>query len=256
MSYLSMEFMRKVEMGLVDGWTFERKFGRSASITTTMAPIAMSNNYPTPTALTTVEILSDNVNDTLAGTGAQKVKVYGLTTAWALTSEIVDMNGTTAVTLANQYFRIFRAYVYQSGKYASSTVSSHAGTITLRNAADASTWFQITSDGGIGLGQTLIAAYTIPAGYTGYVYLSYIAVEATKAATFFFFTREGADDVTTPYEPMRIRSIFDSSSAFIDFNGSHYLFEAPEMTDIGFMAKTSSGTAYGSCEFKIYLKAN
>lgn len=165
------------------------------------------------------------------------------------------MNGTTPVSVTGTWRRVYRMYIVTSGTYGTSTAGSQAGTITLRNSGAGVTWAVLSLDGSFGLGQSLIGAYTIPSGYTGTVYLSYISVETTKSASFYFFVRENADDVTTPYSPIKIQGIMDGVTGFADFGDNHVLGVFGAKTDLGFMAKVPSSTATASVEFRIILKA-
>lgn len=65
---------------------------------TTLADIADANNVRTlPTAAFTVAVSSGNANDTLAGTGAQKVEVDVLDTSYRLYPLTLELNGQTKV---------------------------------------------------------------------------------------------------------------------------------------------------------------
>lgn len=260
MSYLHLnkDFLHEVEFGNVSGWSFIRKFGHNHAIGTTIVPIAFGGVYQTPTALTSIEMLSSSANDTAAGgggSGARTVYVEGIGTGYALQSETVSLDGTTPVALANQYYRIYRAYVVTSGTYASAVASSHAGTITIRTSGAGATWAVIGLESGIGLSQTLISAYTVPTGYKAYVFHSAIMIESTKVVSIFFFSRSGIDTVTAPYTPMRVMSSIDGADSSMTFNGGGFIGEFAAKTDIGYMGNVASGTASASIEFKIYLKA-
>ena len=132
---LGLSFIDAVARGEVPGWLFERKFA-FADVGTTEQPIWEGGaTYEFVDTAEDVTIVSDNINDTIAGTGAQKVKVIGFNNGVIL-NEIVDMNGTTSVTLINQYDFIYRCLVVQAGA-ASPLIpaivnsAGAAGTITL-----------------------------------------------------------------------------------------------------------------------------
>lgn len=252
---LSRQFLDEVAYGNVSGWSMVRKFGYNSSVGTTIVPITQSGVYQTPTALTSLEILSSSANDASAGTGARTIYIEGIGTSYALTSETVTLNGTTAVALVNQYYRVYRAYIVTSGTYATQSSSSHAGTLTIRTSGGGATWCTIGVDSGLGLGQSLTGSYTVPHGYTAHVYASYVSVESTKTVTSYFFARQGIDTIVAPFTAMRLQTVLNSAAGFTDFGDTHFIGEYPAKTDIGFMAKTPSGTAAVSVEFKIYLQA-
>lgn len=63
----------------------------------------------------TIEIVSDNANDTLLGTGARTLFIEGLDINMETTTETVDMNGLTNVTSLNSYNRINNITVITAG---------------------------------------------------------------------------------------------------------------------------------------------
>lgn len=243
-----------VAEGNVPGMSIVHKFGHNDLVGTSLVPVAHGGVYQTPATIQALELVSSDVNDTSAGTGARKVVIEGLGTGWAAQSETVIMNGITPVALANSYFRVFRAYVTESGTYATSAAGSHAGTLTLQGSGAGSVWAQIEVESGLGAGQSQVAMYTVPAGKTAYVLSKLITVETTKVVNVIMFKREHADDVTTPYTGcMRMVEQHTGVADTVAFSPSVPLGPFPEMTDIGFFAKVSTGTASVSIDFEILL---
>ena len=84
-----------------------------------------------------MEVVSTSTDDTLAGSGAQKVKIeYFTKTPWEKHTEVVEMDGTTPVnTVATDIYRINKLYV----------VKGHpaAGTITLKSTDAVTLYAQI-----------------------------------------------------------------------------------------------------------------
>ena len=70
------------------------------------------------------------------------------------------MDGTTTVTTTQQFLRVFRMSVETAGSF-----GNNEGTITATYTGGADVAATISP----GNGQTLMALYTIPAGYTGYL---------------------------------------------------------------------------------------
>jgi hypothetical protein len=235
------------------GITIVHKFGKNSAVGTSYTPLTISGFYRTPTALTSLEIVSSSANDTSAGTGARTVYIQGIGTGWAEVSETVTMNGTTAVDLANQYFRIYRAYVVTSGTYATSSAGSHAGDLTIRVDGGGDTWATINGSSSFPKAQTEIGVYTVPAGYTAYVKEVYLDVESNKAADILMFQRPDADTVSAPYAAMRVVQDFNGVEAEVIEQFSSPLGPFPASTDIGFMAKVASGTGSVSVDFEILL---
>lgn len=248
------DFYVEIKKGNVPGHSIISKFGAIKNLTTALTPITTAGVYPTPAALTSLEFLSDNANDTAAGTGATKVTFEGLGPGWTLLSEEIATNGLTPVALANQYYRIFRKYVSESGTYASAAGASHAGILTLREASAGPTWATIELEGGFGLGQSQIAAYTIPEGKRAAIISKHFTTETNKPVTFIFFTRPNADDVTTPYTGvMRTKEMergIDTTYAVKPVAPTGFE-QGP--CDVGFMGNTAASTADVSLDFEILL---
>jgi hypothetical protein len=254
MSYFgTKDYFVEAARGNLSHVTTVKKFGSASSIGTSLTPVSTAKVYQTPTALTSLELVSDdNTNDIAAGSGARKVLVQGLSTGWTEIEEEVTLTGTTAAALSNQFYRVYRMYVSESGTYANSSAPSHNSTITLRVASAGATWAQIVSEGGFGLAQTEIAAYTVPKGKTAVVLSKHENIETNKSGTIVFFQRPNADVTSAPYEPMRVVSI-DRDVA----DGGEFVFHIPQgpfvgPCDIGFMASfATSGNI--SIEFEILL---
>lgn len=230
------------------------KFGSNLAVGSTLAPITTSGTFQTPTVLTSLEILSSSVNDTAAGSGLRTVTVEGLGIDWLEVSETVTMNGTTAVALTTQFYRVNRLFGATSGTYASSAAPSHSSNVTLRTAGAGVTWGIITMEAGFGLGQSEIGVYTCPAGKKAYI-LSYIAdIDASKPVTLIFYRRDNADTVVAPFSPMRVMNIGR------ELGGEHsHATRAPVNgitcpADIGFMGSIGTGTATISVDFELLLE--
>lgn len=230
-----------VSRGLIIGQTRFGKFGRNEAVKTTPEPVSIGGVYQTPTALTSLEILSSSASDTVAGVGARTVLVRGISTNYEEIEETVNMNGTTAVALANQFYRVYSALVVTSGTYAGTTASSHVGNITIRTAGAGATWATISVIG-LARGRSQIANYTVPAGKTLYLDGFDITVQTTKIVSVMLFKREQIDVVSAPFDTMQLVREYTSIGGFIHVNLDVPL-SFPEKTDIGFMAYTSAGTS-------------
>lgn len=115
-------------------------------------------------------IVSDNINDDLGGTGVNTVLLDGLITGidpvTALLTdgiraqEIVNMNGTTPVALANDYSRIFSIRAISSG-----SLGTNAGTITAALNTSGTQAQIIIGSRGVGEGVSRKIHRTIPANF-------------------------------------------------------------------------------------------
>jgi hypothetical protein len=109
----------------------------------------------------TVNVVSGDTADTAAGTGARTVRLLGLDANGNRASEDVTLNGTTPVTSTTEFLRLQRAYVLTAGSGGTNT-----GVITI----DTTVGDTVMATIGAADGQTLIAAYTIPAGFDGHIF--------------------------------------------------------------------------------------
>ena len=217
------------------------KFGHNASIGTNYVPITQNSIWRTPIVLTSLELVSSDVNDTLLGTGARSVYVEGIGEDWHEVTEIVDMDGTDPVALANTYFRIVRMYVVDTGTYATAAAGSHIGTLTLQETGAGDAWASIDATD-FPLGQTEIGAYTIPAGKIGYVKSIHLHVDSAKAVDIIAFQRVAADDITAPYGAMRTWGQYNGVLGHAILHPDTPFGPFPACTDVGFMGKVTIGS--------------
>ena len=251
--YGTREWLIEVAKGNVAGHSLIHKFGRNPAIGTSFEPLTSSGVYQMPSSAQSLEIVSDNANDTSAGTGARTVTIEGLDGNGAYQTETVSMNGTTAVSLSNDFLRVYRMYVATGGRYANQTQGSNIGTITLQRISDATVWAEInTNGGGYGLGQSLIGFYSVPSGKTAYLLSINYSVDTNKSVDMYFVKREGLTTSSAPFTPMRIQNVYEGLSGSGIFE--HRTAEPyPAGTDIGFFASVTSGTADAAVEFELLL---
>ena len=243
--------------GNVSGQSIINKYGAIDDLTTTLTPITTSGTYQVPTVLTSLEMLSDdNTNDKAGGSGALTVRVYGISTGWLEDTEDVTLNGTTAVALSTQFFRIYRMKVLTSGTYGDAVTPSHDSTITLRTASAGVTWAVIGTEDGYGFAQSLVSVFSVPEGKTAYPLDEVFTVESNKTITLFFFARENADDITTPYDPVRLKQLHRGLDGFHVNTYPAGLGGFVGPCDFGYMGKTSTGTADVAVQFAVLLIDN
>jgi len=251
------DFLTEVALGLHDGYSLVHKFGFNSAVGTSLEPITSAGVYQTPTSTVTLAAISSDADDTAAGAGAQQITVQYLDSTFTEQTDTIEMNGTTETTdTITGVLRVYRVWVSRSGTYATSSTPSQQGTITIRVENAGSTWATIPlADTGFGAGQSQIAWYTVPSGYTAYILSFFISVDTNQSADIFFFKRENADDTSSPYS-----GVMRAQNSYIGVNGvltiDHKTNESyPAMTDIGFLGKAAANAEI-SCEFELLLKAN
>ena len=253
MTYISnTEYITEVARGNVAGASLVTKFGRG-DVGNTLVPITLSGTYQMPTTAQTIEIVSDSDEDYASGAGAREVTVIGLGADWTEVIQTVIPNKAAPVTLGTDLIRLYRMYVSLSGTYATMSTGSHAGTLTVQNSGAGVVW-GILDVNSYAHGQSLIGAYTIPAGKVGWIVSQDIAVDSSKTIDILMFHRLNADDVTSPYTgTMRI------VDEHIGVVGSH---PSPSVApfgpflgpcDISYLGKVTSGTSPASVSFQVLL---
>ncbi len=159
------DFYTDVAMGLVDKYSVMHLFGVNSDIDIAAAEDVWNGGATytghNAVAAETVEVFSSDVADAAAGTGARTIQIYGLDANWAEQNETVTLNGATAVDTANTYIRVFRGVVRTAG---SGLVN--AGALTARQKTTTANVFFILP---IGYNETMVAAWTVPAGKQAYL---------------------------------------------------------------------------------------
>jgi hypothetical protein len=168
-----------------------------------------------------VTVFSSDANDTANGTGGRTLRIVGLDANYTALTEDVTLLGLTQVDTVNSFLRVTRAYLLTAG-----TGKTNAGAITVRQKLTTTNIFSIIQ---IGFGQNQVSAYTIPAGYTGYLkqYHTDLLDTQTNAARMVIKVIEygGAQRFTHQY------SVTNNNSGTYQFYGGLTL---PEKTDFVF----------------------
>ena len=138
MSYLpTTEFLINVKLGLVPGYSLAAVVSRHTSVGTDFEDIwGGSSDFVFPTAAESWEVVSDNANDSAAGTGARTVTINSLAADYSEQSpETVSLNGTTPVAIPGTHFRPNNLASTRALFCATAGSSNtNEGTITLRVA--------------------------------------------------------------------------------------------------------------------------
>jgi hypothetical protein len=208
------DLMLIISRGDLPGYSFVNKFGRNDDIDPATDPEDVwdaGGIWVPPTTARLHNIVSTDANDTALGTGARTVQIEGLDSSYNEQSEVVTMNGITNVATVNTYTRIYRMYAVSAG-----SLLTNAGTIT----ATAQTDLTVTAQISLGLGQTLMAIYTVPAGKTAFmtnIYATMSKPGGTQAATVDMQVRSrGPVDVAT--SPWRVKQY-----GYLTLSGSRQL---------------------------------
>jgi len=251
------DFGVDIVKGEVPGHTVIHKFGRNSAVSSSFVPICESGFYRTPTTNTALEVVSTDADDNASGAGARTIYYEGLQVqsgSLVVVSDVVELDGTTEVALPDSLIRLYRWYVASSGVYASQSVGSHQGDISIQESGAGNVWAKIAIDT-FGRGQSQIGAYTVPTGYSAFMTDITSSVESDKEAEILLFQRNGVLNTTAPYDPMRLVTEISSAKGVQSINLSSPLkFE--EETDIIFFAKQKKGDSPATIDFTLYLVQN
>ena len=113
------------------------------------------------TSAETVDLVSADANDALAGTGARSVKVTGLDGSYAAQTETVNLNGVTTVTTTNSFLVVYRIEVTAVGSGA-----TNAGIITAQSTTSSKVFAAIEA----GRGRSAAAVWAVRASATGLIH--------------------------------------------------------------------------------------
>lgn len=251
------DFGVDIAKGEVPGHSVIQKFGRNSAVSSTFVPICLSGFFRTPTSNTALEVVSTDVDDTFLGAGARTIYYEGLQNSGGnlvVVSDVVELDGTTAVALPDQLIRLYRWYVASSGTYASQSSGSHQGDLTIQESGGGAVWSKIENNG-FPRAQSQIGAYTVPSGYTAYVSKISYSVESDKEADILMFKREGVLNTSAPYNAMTLVTEINSATGNYTVEYRTPLkFE--EETDFGFLGKLKANTGPMTVDFEIKLVQN
>jgi len=154
----------EVAKGKVSGHSFIHKFGRNDNIDTNSGFEDIWNGggiYTgfNATSAQILDVFSAHASDTSEGVGARTIQLYGLDGNYKEINETLTLNGTSTVNTTLAFCRMHRAIVRSAGES-----EQNNGDITVRQTTDTANVFGAVPSG---YNQTVIAAYTVPAGKNG-----------------------------------------------------------------------------------------
>lgn len=156
------DFYFKVAAKEITGLQSVNKFGSNLDIDGGSTPETVWSNggeYVFPSSIGFLSVTSTSDDDQAGGGGAVTIEIQGLDENYKEISETITMNGAAAVlSSGSKWFRIYRALVVTAGV---NEVNSGDITISLNSSTVATI--------PLGLGQTQMAVFTIPAGKKGFL---------------------------------------------------------------------------------------
>jgi len=156
------------------------KFGFNPLVVDSLETVwAQGGLYSYLASASTLYISSSSGFDDVGSTGATSAKVSGLDANYNEVSVTVDLNGQTGVQLgdASNWIRVSRIQVMSAGSGGANAGVLYVGTEATPSSGVPTNKYATVA---IGDNQTLMALWTVPAGYTAYLYETHITV-ATEA---------------------------------------------------------------------------
>jgi len=141
-------------------------FGYNSDVDTSVETVwPYGGILPFPTNALQMKVSSDNANDTAAGTGARTVYVQGLDANHNVISEIVTLDGQTAVLTTQSFIHINNCYVLTAGSLNGAAGNIYFGDGVVTLGVPATVYDIILYD----YNARITGSYTIPSGYTAYL---------------------------------------------------------------------------------------
>ena len=221
------EFLLEVARGNISGISLLEQFGNNGGVGNTLSDIWGQGGlkiYPSVAAVGTVK--STNANDKgtdPAGTGARTVRVYGLDSNYNLINELKILNGTSNVTTANSYIRIYRMEVESAG-----SGEENAGDITITIGGNVQEFIEASEN------RSQSSHYTIPAGKIGYLHDIYFVTTTAGSMERSAWCRE----INQVFH--MLRQIYLFQDVFHDT--VDYAIKFTEKTDVVLRVKGASGS--------------
>jgi len=231
------EFDLNVARGKTRGASQIHKFGAtpSQSINTTATVWDKGDTLYPWSAFDTAGVLV--VAQVGANDNGKTLRVQGLDGDFNVVSEDFTLSSSGTVTGTQTFKRVYRGFLVDGTNDGQINVS-RGGTQVLRILA--------------GAGQTLMAVYTVPAGYTGYLYHGNCSAQSGADATGFMYVRYNTVGTT-----FRVGHTFEVSG---DGGPYDYKFSFPqelaEKTDIDVRLTTRSNNGRFTAAFDILLIKN
>jgi hypothetical protein len=214
------------------------KFGYNASVGTASETIWDGGGvYSYPASASVMKVSSDNTGDT------STVTVSGLDADYNEASEQVTITGQTAVSTTTSFIRVNRVKV-DSGE---PTGNIYVGTGTVSAGVPANIFAKINA----GENQTLMAVWTVPAGYTAYILAASVASGTSSVNKY----SEARLKVRPFGGVFQTKEVITFQNTYVE-TILHMPAVVTEKSDIEIRALTSSSTDAISATFTIVYEKN
>lgn len=233
--YPTDDLYLNVARGLVKGTKHIHKFGAVQALSTNTTGTIWDVNdtiYPW-SSWTTAGIVT--VDRASASDADKQVFISGLDANYNEVSDTVTLTASTGNASTVSFIRVFRAFITNGS-------TTNVGNILIKKAGTTVAAITATK------GQTLMAVYTIPAGYTGYLTQGVCTAQASADGTGNMFVRFFGN------EAFRVGHSFEVSGS-----GGQYQYKftvpiaIPEKSDIDVRLITRSNNGRYTAAFDLLL---
>lgn len=228
-STTSADFLTQVARGKVTGASQVNIFAYSEKVQPSPAYYTLWENtgttqYAFPASAVVMTLASTSASDNTQTT----VLISGLDSTWDLQTETVTLNGTTNVTTAKSFLRINSIILTSPG----TGQVSNVGVITAKNGGV--TYAQINA----GIGRNQAALYSVPNGYTLYLYsINAFNGDASTGNFLNYQVKSTNNALTNPVTLTILQTSWDTAYQVIRQNPFPYT----QKTDVQWQFSTNSG---------------
>ena len=241
-------FELQLSRGQITGHKLVTISGYNPDIDTTWESLIPSGGFIAyPATAVQMKVSSSSASDTAAGVGARTVTITGLDGNWNELSETVTLNGQTTVLTTSLFFRVNGLSVASAGTSLANVGDIYFGNGVVTAGVPATIYDMIPA----GFNNRQTHAYSVPAGYTGYI----------VAARFVMAQSAGADIVWARLTTTNSDNIKRSAAVAQLNNGVLPLtismpIPVPEKTTIAGEGLGNAANNFCSSLFQIVLISN
>lgn len=180
------DFIFEISKGTIPGHSCIHNFGHNSDVGNAWVDIWDYNTlYTFMTVATPLNVSSTDINDDFGSTGAWNVTLIGLDANFAILTESVIMDGQNNVTTTNAFIRLNLVTVEVSGATGTNEGDIYVGVGQIVAGVPATVYAQVP----VGMGQSLMAIYTIPVNKTGFMLNLFITLDEDKSLEVALFSR-------------------------------------------------------------------
>lgn len=246
----SMPYLYDIAEGNVTGHTPFTKLGYNGDVGATEEDIITQGGvYPWIASPVALEVVSSDANDTLTGTGIQKITIKGLQPDYSEYSVTLDTNGQTPVPLPDT--SLIRVNSIRAEQVGTNLMS--VGTIDCRLVGGAATVYR-RIDAGYTRGRGM--TYTVPLGKT--LYITSIVVSSgytTSGKVVRWIGRAQVDDTAPTVRIPFFQVFFETLTQDATFHRDFEIpVKIPATADLKVSAVSNGAGSFCSCALRGWLE--